>query len=97
MPNLFQEESYRKWWTDPKLRAIATQQPKMLFLRFYTGNNDWGSEGNDYTQAADQKDLDDAYVEANRVIAFIRRREKIERMRLTDHTYCLQNWSSKLQ
>ena len=89
---LLQNPDINRWWIDPSLRTIATSEEarSRLFFQFYTGNNDWDPNKN-------KEDIRSAQLIAERILNFVRRRQKIERRRQKDPTYCFQDWSFRFQ
>lgn len=90
---LFQDPDINKWWRDPTLRAIATgpDARRDLFCRFYTGN---------YFDFLEEKDREDklfACQQADRIISFVRRRQKIEVKRQKDPTFNFKSWTTRFQ
>lgn len=80
---LFQDPNINKWWRDPTLRAIATgpDARRDLFCRFYSGN---------YFDFLEEKDREDKlFAQADRIISFVRRRQKIEA--ILDHSVSINH------
>lgn len=89
---LFQDTNFNRWWRNPSPRAIATSDEARtrLFFQFYTGNNDW-------IQNKNKEDIRSAQLIAERILNFVRRRQKIERQRQKDPTYCFKHWTKQFQ
>lgn len=98
---LFQDPDVNRWWRDPTLREIATGEDAetQLFFQFYTGNNDWGPGNNDLgpTQNNIVPIVQSAWLKVERILNFVRRRQKIEKRRQKDPTYCFKHWTKQFQ